>query len=441
MFLLVAFICSREERAALKVEVLLRRRALTSQDFPNEEIIEEFLKTPKSPLQLCMQWKQPNIIKFVQRISTLLQWAEIYSFQKFLPILTRWHVLESHKFASKIVLSPKDIIKKRTIKGINSLEVLWETQNDVIKNLIPKDQEEVFRMGDKNDGRTLWTTIEPYTFMERAYPEMVENFIRRTQKPKKPVKKTKNSTKNKKLHEEFLQLSLEDNHQIESIPTEKVLNAHIPRKKKPIQRKGLQLIDKFFKKTAKANSFAKDHDNNMAKIQCSTPITKSLPSDLESDMDSISFDYENIIDQIVSKNQPKLIVHGKRRLHYIQPFEENQTKSSNNVNKRNERSLGDDLDYVIQKRNEKLSLEKSILMTATKRPISMDDSFDVLVKMGWDKRKYLQIAKTTDHDMSVDLIDTEPNDAANCSFFQINPDTKEIADAFERYMEVNTSIY
>lgn len=50
---------------ALKSELQIRKKAMQCDDFPSEEIIDEFMQDPidMSPLQL--DWSQPNLVKFV----------------------------------------------------------------------------------------------------------------------------------------------------------------------------------------------------------------------------------------------------------------------------------------------------------------------------------------------------------------------------------------
>lgn len=55
----------REQRLALKSELQIRKKAMQSDDFPSQEIIDEFMQEPidMSPVQL--DWCQPNVVKFV----------------------------------------------------------------------------------------------------------------------------------------------------------------------------------------------------------------------------------------------------------------------------------------------------------------------------------------------------------------------------------------
>lgn len=48
-------------------------------------------------------------------MSSVLEWEEVYSFQKFLPLLTRWHLKGESR--THFTLKPKVIHKKRKVKG------------------------------------------------------------------------------------------------------------------------------------------------------------------------------------------------------------------------------------------------------------------------------------------------------------------------------------
>jgi len=56
----------REKRTLILNEISLRKKALQDENFPNQELIEEFL-TRKDivPTKLDIQWKQPQIHQFV----------------------------------------------------------------------------------------------------------------------------------------------------------------------------------------------------------------------------------------------------------------------------------------------------------------------------------------------------------------------------------------
>lgn len=83
-----------------------------------------------------------------QRCMTkMLQWDEVYCFQKFLPVLTRWQLFhfsdtERCRQVQSLLGSvvPVCIKKKRTPKGVASYEIVWKDNDDCFKGLIPEEQ-------------------------------------------------------------------------------------------------------------------------------------------------------------------------------------------------------------------------------------------------------------------------------------------------------------
>ena len=77
-------------------------------------------------------------------MSNLLQWEEIYCFQKFLPLLTRWQLFHLGSGKTDIPLNgnicPSYIKKKRTPKGIASYEIIWKDKQKCFEELIPNEQ-------------------------------------------------------------------------------------------------------------------------------------------------------------------------------------------------------------------------------------------------------------------------------------------------------------
>lgn len=58
---------SREKRLALKSELQIRKKAMVNEDFPSQEIIDEFMQVPIDMSTLQLGWFQPNVVKFVVR--------------------------------------------------------------------------------------------------------------------------------------------------------------------------------------------------------------------------------------------------------------------------------------------------------------------------------------------------------------------------------------
>lgn len=59
----------REKRALMLNEISLRRKVLHDKNFPNQELIEEFLyKKDLIPSKLDIGWKQPQVYQFIVNI-------------------------------------------------------------------------------------------------------------------------------------------------------------------------------------------------------------------------------------------------------------------------------------------------------------------------------------------------------------------------------------
>lgn len=113
-------------------------------DFPSQEVIDEFKQKPVAMNHLNLKWKQPDMVKFLvshqtsflwyfivltvvlssysqRMMSALLQWQEIYCFQKLLPLLTRWQLFHygsgDQNLPLRGIVWPDFIKKKRAPKG------------------------------------------------------------------------------------------------------------------------------------------------------------------------------------------------------------------------------------------------------------------------------------------------------------------------------------
>lgn len=137
----------------------------------------------------------------------LIQWDEIYCFQKFLPLLTRWQLYHigsddinsNDKITLRGNVQPDFIKKKRTPKGVPSYEIIWKDDDKCFECLIPDQQVDLFYSTHKEKTKTealqlLWTTIEPMDLVEKAYPKLVEQFL--ASKATGKAKKTKKTQEN-----------------------------------------------------------------------------------------------------------------------------------------------------------------------------------------------------------------------------------------------------
>ncbi|XP_015594834.1 flap endonuclease GEN isoform X2 [Cephus cinctus] len=183
----------KERRAFISNEVSLRKKALLIEDFPNQELIDEFLvRKGPVPTALSLEWKQPQIIEFVHFMERQLGWAPEYTVTKILPLATRWQLLHLPAIMLKQRLSvshyivPVAIKKIRNIRCIASYEVLWKAETGNLKELLEQVK------ADNNDETNILEeliTIEPQNMVQNCYPDLVKEFddARNAKKKKKPV--------------------------------------------------------------------------------------------------------------------------------------------------------------------------------------------------------------------------------------------------------------
>ncbi|XP_004924708.1 flap endonuclease GEN isoform X1 [Bombyx mori] len=182
--------------AEAKRELSLRSRALSSGVlFPEPRVMKEFLKPTIEKIELdSLKTPVPSLIQFVKLMVKKLDWSERYCVEKFLPLLTKFHLQE--RVPSRTV-QPIRIKKKRNPRGVPSYEVVWADVNGVYEALIPDDQFE-----EDEDPSVVWTSTERQDLMRQFYPKIVEAF---EESIKKPLKAKKSRTKKKKEEKENIQ--------------------------------------------------------------------------------------------------------------------------------------------------------------------------------------------------------------------------------------------
>lgn len=393
----------REQRLSIKAELTLRRKALLSPDFPNEEIIAEFLSEPDTIPNLNLNWRQPNLVKFIKQIGHLLQWPEIYCFQKFFPILTRWQVQQSKQ--EKILIQPHEIIKKRTVKGVPSLELRWHDPSGIFKGLIPDKQIAEYEAEHPKGIEELYYTIEPLDMLETAYSDLVAAFLKSKEKP------AKKTTRKKKTASE------EENKENEPNSKPK----RVVRKKKAQPEENQPLLHQFLGRKKEGPPVKAPAPQRQ---QCSTPITKFLPSDLESDCDAEEFDMSDIVKGIISNPnaKPALTNHDGHQLHYEPMAEDLSLRLA-------QMSLGnvDESPKVETKRD----LSQVDQLPQSKR-FSLEDSFDLLVKGDLQKLARTPVERFKMQHRISEKIPTPVKPLANISYF-FNQ-SSDNADVFEELM-------
>lgn len=273
-------------------------------------------------------------------MSQLLQWEEIYCFQKFLPLLTRWQLFHygsgNNNLPMKGNVSPAYIKKKRTPKGIASYEIIWKDDDKCFEGLIPEEQIVAFvgkssnflhifskvnhqNFTEQNSSlEQLWSTVEPVDLVQKAYPEVVSNYLdtisAKTKKPSKAAKtglKTTRTTRKKQL----VLINSDDNEG--NIDNEKLIKPKkIVRKKDDIKSKNIGEYFKKVKRLPRILSPEKKEELQSPKIKtCSTPLSLTeLSFDFNNSNDDVQ-DLSDIIHGIVS-NSPTINDLCGRKLYY-----------------------------------------------------------------------------------------------------------------------------
>lgn len=97
-----------------------------------------------------------NLKAFAERY---LAWEDDYIQSKFMPLVTRWHLLHDGGFNG---LTLEEIVKRRSLRSVSSYELLWQ-----------------------HDSFGKVTTVEPAHLVAQVYPELHEAFVKSKEKPKK----------------------------------------------------------------------------------------------------------------------------------------------------------------------------------------------------------------------------------------------------------------
>ncbi|XP_063828371.1 flap endonuclease GEN [Ostrinia nubilalis] len=175
--------------AEVKRELSLRSRAVScGMPFPEPKVMKEFLNNIPEQIDVeRMKATPPSLIQFMKLMSNKLEWSEKYCVEKFLPLLTKWHLQEN---VPRRTIKPMVIKKKRHPRGVPSYEVIWEDIDGLYEGIIPDDQ-----FDEDADPQSVWTTIERQDLMRQYYPELVEAY---EESIKKPPKEKKTRAKKKK---------------------------------------------------------------------------------------------------------------------------------------------------------------------------------------------------------------------------------------------------
>ncbi|XP_043252508.1 flap endonuclease GEN [Colletes gigas] len=321
----------REKKALILNEIALRKKALLSKGFPNQELIDEFLvRKGPVPTRIDLQWKQPDTCKLIDFMEKHLSWEPQYAFEKVFPLATRWQLIHipnisiENRLLNSDLFIPECIKKIRNIRSVASYEIIWQTKHDVIEKLkeyIALNEENI----DNNvDCLSELTSIEPQSAVLKCYPELVEVFenaksakakkrtvkkkarndtnsesteknktVKRRQK--KMIEKSVNIEKNKKI-DEFISvpepLSLEESFGRMSIT---------PKRSKKVDNQEKNLIVKRgpqFDKVLQSEKVNSKLNNTLDRM-----FNELSPDDFVSDNDDQDLNMTKVIDNICSERR------------------------------------------------------------------------------------------------------------------------------------------
>ncbi|XP_061178146.1 flap endonuclease GEN homolog 1-like [Saccostrea echinata] len=182
-----------------KVEVFIRRKAAHIQDFPQKEVVQEFLQDMKKCPTCVSRWSRPSMADLQVFCVNKLEWPVEYTLEKVLPLITLWDMTDISKNNSPTGrhLIPQRIVKCRVRQGVNCYEVLWNKP-----------------AADSVCSEDLYKTIEEQALFRRSYPHIVADFEieQATKKSKGKGRKSRKKTTNRVKETEASELSekLED---------------------------------------------------------------------------------------------------------------------------------------------------------------------------------------------------------------------------------------
>ncbi|XP_074100318.1 XPG-like endonuclease [Cotesia typhae] len=215
---------SDEMKKLISNELLIRKKCIAIDSFPNQELIDEFTVRKGKVPRIITKWECPNVLELVKFMEKKLKWTADYTIEKVFPLLTRWHIENQSKqtpepgTGSTEELIPKVIKKIRTIQSVCYYEIEWEVISE-IECFIKLGEEET----EDNCKKNLITTLEPIDLVKLVYPSLVEGFEdaknakKKSRKKPKPVEgdkenvvKPKNSRKLKAKPEESQEKKIYD---------------------------------------------------------------------------------------------------------------------------------------------------------------------------------------------------------------------------------------
>ncbi|XP_047523143.1 flap endonuclease GEN isoform X1 [Pieris napi] len=272
-----------------KRELSLRDRALScGMPFPEPKVMKEFLNAT-SDISLG-NIPQPSLIQFAKIMAKKLDWTERYCVEKFLPLLTKWHLQACVPCKT---IQPVKIKKKRNPRGVPSYEVVWSDISGQYEALIPDEQ-----IKDGEEIADIWTTVERQDLMKEFYPELVEAYEESIKKPPKVKKTREKKTADPKTDKPKRKYTRKQkisnlNNSMKNLSLSKSLNLSVSvnKLKRKIKRNAKGTIENYLKKR-------KSSLNSLSRNESRKKLDKERKSVYDQSGDIESRNYENHRDSI-----------------------------------------------------------------------------------------------------------------------------------------------
>ncbi|XP_011505629.1 PREDICTED: flap endonuclease GEN [Ceratosolen solmsi marchali] len=372
----------KEKRILISNELALRKKALLIENFPNQELINEFLiRKGAVPSTLNLEWRKPKIVEFVHFMERKGLWEPNYAFTKIFPLMTRWQLLNLIKlpFEQRIsapgIFIAEKIRKKRNIRSIASYEILWLDKDNLLKELNLVDVNGEGKNEENDDSNSIFelVTIEPQDATLKCYPNIVHEFDilinakkkksdgkkkvkdnvkesdekKKTETKKRGKRKSAEIVNNKKILEFFTINKLSLNESMEKLDIRSKRNKKSENLKDPnIMKRGPQ-FDKVM---------SVERLDSILNGSLEAMFNQLVPEDFASDIDN-SIDMSIIINNICSRNS------GQQNIAF--EYEKNASNLKNNN------------DSIMQKEENNVFLVDENVFKNVKRNEEIDE-FDIL---------------------------------------------------------------
>lgn len=425
------------------LELIIRKKALEKPGFPNEKIIMKYLKKPTTLPVIVDTVCRPNILLFISYMSVVFNWTKSYSFWKFFPLLTRTHVWNSFRNnpSSVTQISPKKIIKRKTILGTVYLQVMWQDKNSVIAKSIPNMELPQVIANNKNALCYLWTTFEPLDMMKVAYPSLVETYLKK-KKAKMSLVNTDVGASGDNLSINSIEKTCSYNLQVSGINGEETtINITVQ-----LEPANGMVLNTQTQKNVKLNVKEKKGSEKLKKKVSETNIQQKDILYIEK---CNTLDFKVVHAALTQRRQ--VICYGPTpEYNIIHLVESNRICCRRTLLKR-DKSV-DDLDIFAEKRRILMLYKRYILFL--EKPFNVDDNYDQMwLKLGWDPKALVNILKQEGnvtsnqalHDFKMPEIELNINgniykttqNTLVSDLFVAAYKTVLIKDVFEMYLEKN----